>query len=87
MEDEKGMMLAQTEIGASGFATAVVIIIKDKIINANPRMVFLPIRSNNIDLNLVYGGMANHIWFWNTWQVISTNENTFSYKNAFYLIK
>jgi len=30
--DEKGMMLAHTEIGASGFPTAVVMMIKDKII-------------------------------------------------------
>jgi hypothetical protein len=31
IEDEKGIMLAQTEIGASGFEAAVIIIIKDKI--------------------------------------------------------
>ena len=30
--DEKGIILAQTAIGVSGFAAAVVIIIKDKII-------------------------------------------------------
>ena len=32
IEDENGIILAQTETGASGLATAVVIIIKDKII-------------------------------------------------------
>ena len=32
IEEENGIMLAHTEIGASGFAAAVVIIIKDKMI-------------------------------------------------------
>ena len=32
IEEENGIILAHTEIGASGFAAAVVIIIKDKMI-------------------------------------------------------